>query len=135
VIVAGLLLKDVVDSYLRSVVVLTATTLVFGVMLWIADRVGNGSRSLQQIGWKVSLIIGMAQVIALVPGTSRSGITMTAALFCNMDRNAASRFSFLLSIPVIGGAASLLLVDLLLQPAVNWLELGYALVLAALTAY
>jgi undecaprenyl-diphosphatase len=135
VLVAGFMLKDFVDDYLRSVIVITAATLVFGILLWLADRHSDNSRDLTQLDWKISLLIGLAQMLALVPGTSRSGVTMTMALFCNMDREAASRFSFLLSIPVIGGAAVLQLLDLLAAPSVNWSELLYALTLAALTEF
>ena len=72
------------------------------------------------------------QALALVPGTSRSGITMTAALFCGLQRQAAARFSFLLSIPTIGAAASLALLELLAQPELNWGELLYAMLMSAL---
>jgi undecaprenyl-diphosphatase len=81
------------------------------------------------------LLIGFAQVLALIPGTSRSGITTTAALFCGLDRASASRFSFLLSIPVIAGAALLLMIDLLQQAQVDWGGLLYALVVAMVTAF
>jgi undecaprenyl-diphosphatase len=134
VVIAGVVLKDFVDSSLREVWVLTATTLVFGVVLGLADRRRGNFISLQGMTLRIALVIGLAQVLALVPGTSRSGITMTAALFCGMDRDAVSRFSFLLSIPVIAGAALLLLLDLLQESSVNWIELVYALVLAMLTA-
>lgn len=135
VIVAGFLLKDFVDAHMRDVRVVAATTILFGLLLWLADwfharKGGEGS-----ITWRSATVIGLAQILALVPGTSRSGITMTAALFCGLDREAASRFSFLLSIPVIAGAALLLLLDLLNGASVNWLELGYAMVLAAVTAW
>ncbi len=135
VIVAGALLKDFVDTSLREVWVLTATTLVFGLLLWAADRKGGGGIVLQRMSLRAAVIIGLAQVVALIPGTSRSGITMTAALFCGMDREAASRFSFLLSIPVIAGAALFLLLDLMQEPQVNWSELLYAAVLAMFTAF
>lgn len=135
VIIAGLLLKDVVETQLREVWVLTASTLVFGLLLWVADRKPSPGRVMQTLGWRSVLLIGFVQVLALIPGTSRSGITMTAALFCGLDRAAASRFSFLLSIPVIAGAALLLIVDLMQQAHVNWAGLLYALVVAMLTAF
>lgn len=134
VVVAGLLLKDVVDQYLREIWILTATTLVFGLLLWIADRRSGGQLALRGMPWRTALLIGLAQVLSLVPGTSRSGITMTAALLCGMDRESASRFSFLLSIPVIAGASLLLLLDLLQAAAVNWGELLYGMLLSLLTA-
>lgn len=135
VLAAGLLLQDLVETQLRSVAVITAATLLFGLLLWLADLRGTGTRKLPQLDWKGALLIGLAQVLALIPGTSRSGITMTAALFCHLEREAASRFSFLLSIPVIAGAALMLIFDLLEAPAVNWTELAYALLVAAVTAY
>jgi len=134
VIVAGFLFKDLVDSYLRQVSIIALTTILFGVLLWMADRNKAGSRSLKEIDLKTALLIGFSQILALIPGTSRSGVTMTAALFCNMEREAASRFSFLLSIPVIAAAALLLVLDLLEATAVNWVELAYGLLLSMFTA-
>ena len=135
VLIAGFLLKDLLTGQLRSVSVLATTTIIFGLLLWYADHRSKADKLLPEMDWRISLIIGMAQVVALIPGASRSGITMTAAMFCNMEREAAARFSFLLSIPVIAGAATLLLLDLLAETGVNWGQLLYALVLAGLTAY
>jgi undecaprenyl-diphosphatase len=135
VIVAGFLAKDFVDSTLRSPAVIASTTILFGLLLFWSDRYSSGQRQLGDLNWKTAMIIGLAQVLALVPGTSRSGITMTAALFCHQDRASASRFSFLLSIPVIAGAALLLVLDLLEAPEVNWSELVYGMVLAGGVAF
>ena len=134
VIIAGFLMKDVVDEYLRQTSVIAVATIVFGVLLFWADRTA-GKGSIGAISWKTALIVGLAQVLALIPGTSRSGITMTAGLFCGLDRQSSSRFSFLLSIPVIAGAALLLVLDLLQQDVVNWAELLYGTVLAGITAF
>ena len=134
-VIAGYLLKDVVENNFRNVTVITATTLFFGGLLWVADRKPAEVRSLQQLDLRSALIIGFAQVLSLVPGTSRSGITMTAALFCHMDRDAASRFSFLMSVPVIAGAALLLSLDLIEAGGVNWGELAYGMVLSLVSAY
>lgn len=134
VLIAGLLFEEVAETSLRSVAVITATTLVFGLLLGIADRVGRQQGTLAQVDWKISLVIGLAQCLAIIPGTSRSGVTMTAALFCGLQRQTAARFSFLLSIPTIGAAASLALLDLLARPELNWSELLYAMVMSALTA-
>lgn len=99
----GILLKDWVAGELRSIQVIAFTTIGFGLLLAAADRRrGEGRLSLATALW-----VGCAQVLAIVPGTSRSGITMTAGLFCGLSREQAARFSFLLSIPVIL-AASLL---------------------------
>jgi len=134
-VLAGFLLKDSIELWLRDAWVLIFTTLLFAPLLWFADRQKGNTRTLQDIDLKTALLIGLAQVLALVPGTSRSGITMTAALFCKLDRSAATRFSFLLAVPVIAGASLLSLVDLIQADQVNWFELGYALLLSMLVAY
>lgn len=92
---------------LRSLNVIAWTTLGFGVFLWIADKVGMTLRRVEHLGTGDALIIGFAQVLALVPGTSRSGITMSAARLLGMERGDAARFSILLSIPTIIGAGTL----------------------------
>lgn len=99
--IAGLLLKDFVAGHLRSPLVIATASIVFGLLLWFADRTGRRTRDEHTMNWKDVLIIGCAQAIALIPGTSRSGITMTAGLIQGLDRRAAARYSFLLSIPVI----------------------------------
>jgi len=130
---AGLLLDDLVSGELRSVTVIASTTIFFGLLLGLADWRGHGDRTLDL---RSAVIIGLAQVIALVPGTSRSGITMTAALFCGMDREAAARFSFLLSIPIILAAGTLKIAQLVAAgEAVDWLMLFAAVLAAAVTAY
>ena len=135
VIVVGFLLKDYVDLYLRETYVIAITTIFFGIMLFLADKKSSGTQTLATMTWKIALFIGLAQILALVPGTSRSGITMTAALFSNMDRDSSSRFSFLLSIPVILGAALLLTLDLVAQEMVNWSELFYGMLVSGIVAY
>ena len=102
---AGLLLHDWVESSLRSNMVIAGTTIGFGLLLWFADKRGRHQRAEDSLNWKDVLIIGVAQAIALIPGTSRSGITITAALMLGLTRKAAARFSFLLSIPTIMLAA------------------------------
>jgi undecaprenyl-diphosphatase len=134
-VIAGFLLKGVVETWFRHIAVIAVTTIVFGGLLWMAEKHSRMERGMHTLTWRVALVIGMAQVLALVPGTSRSGITMTAALFCHLDRDTASRFSFLLSIPVIAGAALLMTVDLLREPVVDWLGLAYATILSAIVAY
>lgn len=101
VAVVGLLVHDLVDTWLRSPLVIAAATIVFGLVLWWADRAGSRLRGQEHIGWRDAVIIGLSQVLALIPGTSRSGITMTAGLFLGLHRDAAARYSFLLAIPVI----------------------------------
>ena len=98
---AGLVFKGVIEDNLRSAFVIASATLFFGLLLWWADARGRGQRSEYSLNWKDVLIIGIAQAFALIPGTSRSGVTMTAGLMMGLSRQAAARFSFLLSIPVI----------------------------------
>lgn len=101
---AGFLLHDWVEFYLRDVRVIAWTTIGFGLLLWVADALGAHRRPLDGMTLRSALLIGLAQVLALVPGTSRSGITITAGRFLGFSPDAAARFSFLLSIPVIAAA-------------------------------
>ena len=110
VVLAGLLLKDVIATDARAVNVIIVTTLLFGGLLCVADRFSRrGERRTGPVSLRDALLIGLAQVFALIPGTSRSGVTITAALFLGYHPAAATRFSFLLSVPVIGGAVVLML--------------------------
>jgi len=112
--VFGLLLHDVVETWLRSPLVIAAATVGFGVLLGVADWRGRQQRDEHELRVMDVIVIGLAQALALVPGTSRSGITMTAGLALGMTRSAAARFSFLLSIPLImmaGGYETLKLLE------------------------
>lgn len=136
VAVAGLVLHDVIETYLRSPMVIALATIGFGILLGLADWRGRQSRSEVTLTLSDVIWIGLAQVLALVPGTSRSGITMTAGLVLGLTRSAAARFSFLLSIPVIlmaGGYESLKLVQQLEPVAWGSILLGTAI--AAVSAY
>ncbi len=133
---AGLLFKDVVETTLRSPIVIAVSTIVFGLLLWWADVAGRRVRNEHKLNWRDVVIIGVAQAIALIPGTSRSGITMTAGLMQGLTREAAARFSFLLSIPVILLAGGLSTLDLLEESApVDWNALLLGSVVAAVSAY
>ena len=99
--ICGLLFNDFIKESLRGALVIAATQFIFAALLWWSDTKGKRERNEYSIRWKDVLIIGIAQAIALIPGTSRSGITITAALMIGLTRDAAARFSFLLSIPVI----------------------------------
>lgn len=105
-LLVGALAHDAVEFYLRDIRIIAWTTIGFGLLLWIADVRGSREVKLEQINLRSALLIGLAQALALIPGTSRSGVTITAARFLGLTRDAAARFSFLLSIPIIGAAGS-----------------------------
>ena len=98
---AGLLLHDLISGSLRSPMIIAMASIFFGLVLYWADKSGAGTRGQEDIGMRDAIIIGCAQALALIPGTSRSGITITAGLVLGLDPASASRFSFLMAIPVI----------------------------------
>lgn len=133
---AGLLLSDVIELHLRSALVIALATIGFGLLLWWADARGKRERSEHTLSWRDVLIIGLAQALALVPGTSRSGITMTAALMLGLDRPAAARFSFLLAVPVIllAGAHEAYR-GVTRQVPLDWMAVAVGTVVAGVSAY
>ncbi|WP_020406173.1 undecaprenyl-diphosphate phosphatase [Hahella ganghwensis] len=108
---AGLFGSDWIEANLRSALVIALATIGFGILLGVADR-KTGTRDMNQLTLRDALLIGLSQALALIPGTSRSGITMTSALFLGLNRDTAARFSFLLSIPLIMAAGLLKGVEL-----------------------
>jgi len=132
---AGFALEDFVESRLRNPVSIAAATILFGILLGLADRYGTKKRQVESINWKDVLFISGAQILALVPGTSRSGITISAGLMMGLDRQASARFSFLLAIPVIAMAGAWQAKGLVTEPGpVNWPILAFATGIAALVA-
>jgi len=105
--ILGLLFKDLAEIALRSPLIMGSALIGFGLLLGWADWRHRGQRDEYSLGLRDAVIIGLAQALALIPGTSRSGITITAALFLGMNREAAARFSFLLSVPIIAAAGLL----------------------------
>lgn len=103
--IVGILLPDSVEAMLRSPLVIAGSTIVFGLLLWFSEKIAKEQR--RSISLLDAVIIGLFQAIALIPGTSRSGITITAGLMTGLKRESAARFSFLLSIPVIALAGML----------------------------
>lgn len=104
VVVAGLAFKDVIETQARSLYVIAWAAIGLAVLLFIAERVARHARPFEEIGIKDGVGVGMAQALALIPGSSRSGVTLTAGLFLGLRREAAARFSFLLSIPATTAA-------------------------------
>lgn len=134
-VAAGLALSDRMDT-LRTLPVIATTTLLFALLLWVADRRVSRDAADAVGSWGVALLIGLAQALALVPGTSRSGITITAGLLLGLSRAAAARFSFLMSIPIIAGAGLQQARDLATSSEpIAWSVLGAAALVAALSAY
>lgn len=133
---AGLVFKDFIELHLRSPMVLATATLVFALLLWWADAKARGERTEYSIGWSDVLFIGLAQALALIPGTSRSGVTMTAGLFLGLSRAASARFSFLLSIPVIVLAGGLETLDYLETASIDDMQpLLLGALLSGVSAY
>ena len=133
---AGLLFAGFIEAQLRSPLVIATTTIGFGLLLWWADASDRRQRNEHTITWKDVLIIGVAQALSLIPGTSRSGITMTAGLAVGLTRKAAARYSFLLSIPVITLAGGLETLKLIRLPGgTDWNALFLGTVISALSAY
>ena len=136
VAIAGLLFSDLIENSLRFAGLIAAATGGFGLLLWLADRYKRERFDETQLRLLPVLLIGLCQVLALIPGTSRSGITMTAGLALGLTRTAASRFSFLLAIPALGMASGWQLWQFSMsnQP-VPWASLGLATAVSALTAF
>jgi undecaprenyl-diphosphatase len=114
IVVFGLLFKKNIETTLRSLYWVSASLILLALVLSLAEqhiksrqRRGLRGKSMAEIGWTEAIIIGLAQSVALIPGSSRSGVTITAGLFTNLDRETAARFSFLLSLPSVFAAAML----------------------------
>ncbi|MGI9481669.1 MAG: undecaprenyl-diphosphate phosphatase [Hyphomicrobiales bacterium] len=109
-VIFGLYVKKtgLIDQ-VRGAEIVAWNAIIFGILMYIADRFGPKQKHMEDIGWRTALAIGVAQAIAIIPGTSRSGITMTAGRALSMTRPEAARFSFLLGIPAIAGAGVLVL--------------------------
>jgi undecaprenyl-diphosphatase len=104
IVVCGLWFTSFIESQARSLVIIAAALIGLAGFLYLAERFSSHRRTFEQITWSDALIVGLAQAVALIPGASRSGTTITAALFLGLSRETAARFSFLLSIPAIGGS-------------------------------
>ncbi len=134
--VAGLTLAGWIEANLRDPSVIVFTLAGYGILMVVADRLGKRDKNISDITLKHAFIIGCAQALALIPGTSRSGITITAGRFLGFDRRDAARFSFLLSVPVILLATIFEMGSLVVRDAeVPWAQFGVAVVVSAIVAY
>lgn len=140
VVLLGLPLRSLLEM-LRGddrliALVIAGTTIGFGLLLWIADLRGRRERDEYSLNWKDALLVGFLQAIAIIPGTSRSGITITAGLILGLTRKAASRFSFLLAIPTILMAGALETLDLIQSSdPVDRTSLGLGALISFVVAY
>ena len=142
IVIAGFFAQDLIEHHLRTLEIVGWTTIGFGVLLFLADRMGMTILKLDHLSVSHALVIGIAQVLALVPGTSRAGITITAARFLGYDRSEAARFSMLMSIPAIAGAGLLIGLQLietgnpvLTRDALVAAVLSFATALVAITLF
>ena len=135
-ILAGGLLSGWVESALRDTRVIAYTTIGFGLLLWWADARFAHDKRLQNMTMKSGILIGQAPKPVFVPGTSRSGITITMGRMLGFNADGAARFSFLLSIPIIAAAGGYGVLRMLLHDApINWSQFGLAVVLSALAGW
>lgn len=132
---AGYFLEDAAENTFRNPLLIASTLMIFALVLWYADHYNKTHQKDKNPTWLIMLLIGCAQALAIIPGVSRSGITISAALFLGLTRVASARISFLLSIPIIAGAAILKLKDLTFNDITGPVILGFmtALIVGWLT--
>ena len=102
--IVGVVLNDLIETVFREPRLVAMTLVVGAIILWLADRIGSRTRTIEQLTFTNALAIGAAQAVALVPGVSRSGMAISAGLFAGLDREAAARFAFLMATPITAGA-------------------------------
>jgi undecaprenyl-diphosphatase len=130
---AGLAFGDAIEAHLRSPLFVAGTLSFFGLLMYAADRLSHGTRDEHSLSWPQAIAIGCAQALALMPGTSRSGITMTAGRALGLGRSGAARFSFLLAIPGIAAAGEYEGLKLVTSPgAVPWSSMAIGVAFSAL---
>lgn len=134
--IAGWLFASWIEENFRSPLVVVSTLAGYAVLMIIADHFGKRSRDFSSMRIRDAVLIGLAQALALVPGTSRSGVTITAALALGLKRHDAARFSFVLSVPVILLATIYKTLSVLIgDAAVDWASLGIGVVMTGIVAY
>jgi len=121
------------DEALRNPAIIAAATIIFGIVLWLSDILAKQSRDMDTLTWRGAFGMGLAQIIAFIPGTSRSGITMSAGRAIGLSREAAARFSMLMSLPVIGAGGSYALLKLASGEDTGGATLGQGLLVAGLS--
>lgn len=133
--IAGLAFRDAIEGPLRSLAVIASSLIVIGVLMAVVERVARHSRDLADLRLSDALLVGLGQALALVPGVSRSGITLVCAMALGLRRDAAARFSFLLSVPAVGAAGLFELPTVLRATDVAAGPLAVGLLAAAVSGY
>lgn len=130
VALTGFLIANLLEGLFYSAEIIAYSLIFWGMIMWFAERkmqnVKNKLTTINKISWRQGLLIGVAQIFSLIPGTSRSGVTMTAAMYQGIDRVTATKFSFLLGMPAIFGAGSFKLISIWQNGSIN--ELNFELI-------
>ena len=134
IVVAGLLFEDAIETTLRNLWITVAMLVIFGVVLLIADKFAKNRYDLQHLTWWDGIAFGFAQMLSLIPGVSRSGATISGGLFLGYKREAATRYSFLLSIPAVFGSGLYQLKEVPNDPMLSWPPTIAATILAFFVA-
>ena len=130
----GLLLNNYVETIFRSPILIVFTLSILGFFLWFFDKKGKKGKFLKNLNWQTALLIGFSQAFAIIPGISRSGITITMALALGFERRAAARFSFLLATPIIFGAG-IMKTPQLINSDINFFVLSTGILTSAIAGF
>ena len=135
-LVLGFMFVEIIDSYLRTGLIIAMTTILFGILLFLSTLKKSYKTDIKDLSISDALLIGVAQSLALIPGTSRSGITITAGLFLGLDNKTASKFSFLMAIPTIGAIAIYQFYSVDMEYMIDYFEINIlGLIISFLIAY
>ena len=136
IVLLGLLFQDAIDTSLRNLWITVAMLAGVGIVLLVADRIGaRNTKELRELTWRDGIVLGLAQAAALIPGVSRSGATISAGLFLGYNREAATRYAFLLAIPAVFGSGLYKLKDIGGDASAAWGPTILATVLAFVVGY
>ncbi|MFC5951900.1 undecaprenyl-diphosphate phosphatase [Pseudonocardia lutea] len=135
IVVLGVLFKDQIETVARNLWLIATTLVVFGILLGLAERYGRQVRPLEELTMRDGIILGFAQAMALVPGVSRSGGTITVGLFLGLERAAAVRFSFLLALPAVFGSGLFTLPDVFAGDGPTPAQMIVAVLIAGVVGY
>lgn len=131
----GILLEKKAESAFRNLALVGAMLIIMGIVMYVADKIENNNVKIENIGLGRSFLIGFSQALAIIPGVSRAGITMSTGLFAGLSKESAARFSFLLSTPIIVGAGILKLKDIIHTPAAQLPAVLVAIITSAIVGF